>query len=105
MTAADERDLLVFALYHALVSTSPDDGDRAGMVTLRLADGRYVGDVWLSTEDLKQITGRLNGDEADLPTVDDVDIAAVVRGAERLLGAPDGEKSAGPQPKKRRWFR
>ncbi|MFG3127402.1 hypothetical protein ACGFZU_06830 [Streptomyces tendae] len=105
MTAPEDRDLLVFALYQALVSTSPDDGDRAGMVTLRLANGRYVGDVWLSESDLKRVTGRVNGDESDLPPVDDVDIAAVVRGAERLLGAPDGETPAGSQPKKRRWFR
>lgn len=83
MTAPDERDLLVFALYHALVATSPDDGDRAGMVTLRLADGRYVGDVWLSEPDLKRITGRVNGDESDLPSVDDAD--DVVRAAEAFL--------------------
>ncbi|CAL9648085.1 hypothetical protein [Streptomyces sp. enrichment culture] len=85
MTAPDERDLLVFALYHALVSMSPDDGDQAGMVTLRLSDGRYVGDVWLSTEDLKRITGRLNGDESDLPSVDDADADDVVRAAEAFL--------------------
>lgn len=85
MTAPDERDLLVFAFYHALVSMSPDDGDRAGMVTLRLADGRYVGDVWLSTPDLKRITSRLNGDESDLPAVDDADTDDVVRAAEAFL--------------------
>lgn len=85
MTAPDERDLLVFALYHALVATSPDDGDRAGMVTLRLADGRYVGDVWLSAEGLKRVTGRLNGDEADLLAVDDADADDVVRAAEAFL--------------------
>ncbi|MGX1220363.1 hypothetical protein [Streptomyces ambofaciens] len=105
MTAPDERNLLVFALYLALVSTSPDDGDRAGMVTLRLADGRYVGDVWLSTEDLKRITGRVNGDESGLPPVDDADVEAVVRGAEILLGAPAVEVSAGPLSRLRRWFR
>ena len=105
MTAPGERDLLVLALYHALIATSPDDGDRAGMVTVRLADGRYVGDVWLSEPDLKRIVDRLNGGESGLPPVDDVDIAAVVRGAERLLGTPEAEKPAGSQPKKRRWFR
>lgn len=85
MTAPDERDLLVFALYYALVSTSPDDGNRAGMVTLRLSDGRYVGDVWLSTEDLKRITGQLSGVESDLPSVDDADTDDVVRAAEAFL--------------------
>lgn len=105
MTGRDHRDLLVFALYHALIATSPDDGDRAGLVTVRLADGRYVGDVWLSESDLKLIAGRVSGGGSDLPAVDDADIAAVVRGAERLLGAPEAEKSAGSQPKKRRWFR
>lgn len=85
MTAPDERDLLVFALYQALIATSPDDGDRAGMVTLRLADGRYVGDVWLSEPDLKRITDRVNGDESDLPAVDDADVAAVGDEAEAFL--------------------
>ncbi|MFE7727434.1 hypothetical protein ACFU5D_16765 [Streptomyces anthocyanicus] len=105
MTAPDNRDLLVFALYQALIATSPDDGDRAGMVTLRLADGRYVGDVWLSGADLKRITGRVNGDESGLPAVDDADVLNVVRGAELLLGARESEASAASQPKKRRWFR
>lgn len=105
MTAPDNRDLLVFALYQALIATSPDDGDRAGMVTLRLADGRYVGDVWLSEPDLKRITDRINGDKPGLPAVNDADIKDVVRGAEILLGAPDAETTAGSQPKKRRWFR
>lgn len=85
MTAPDNRDLLVFALYQALIATSPDDGDRAGMVTLRLADGRYVGDVWLSTPDLKRITGQLSDDESDLPAVDDADADDVVRAAEAFL--------------------
>lgn len=85
MTAPDNRDLLVFALYQALIATSPDDGDRAGMVTLRLADGRYVGDVWLSEPDLKRITDRVNGDESDLPAVDDADVAAVGDEAEAFL--------------------
>ncbi|WP_109030107.1 hypothetical protein [Streptomyces rubrogriseus] len=85
MTAPDERDLLVFALYHVLIATSPDDGDRAGMVTLRLADGRYVGDVWLSTPDLKRITGQLSDDESDLPAVADADADDVVRAAEAFL--------------------
>ena len=84
MTAPDERDLLVFALYHALVSMSPDDGDRAGMVTLRLADGRYIGDVWLSEPDLHRITSRIN-DESDLPAVDDADAAAIGDEAEAFL--------------------
>jgi hypothetical protein len=85
VTGPDERDLLVFALYHALVASSPDDGDRAGMVTLRLSDGRYVGDVWLSTPDLKRITGLVNGDGSDLPAVDDADADDVVRAAEAFL--------------------
>jgi hypothetical protein len=85
MAAPGERDLLVFALYHALVATSPNDGDRAGMVTLRLSDGRYVGDVWLSEADLKRITDRLNGDASGLPAVDDADIEDVVRDFEAFL--------------------
>lgn len=83
--ALDERDLLVFALYHALLSTSPDDGDRAGMVTLRLADGRYVGDVWLSEPDLKRIVCKVTGGESDLPVIDATDAAAVGDEAEAFL--------------------
>lgn len=62
MSAPGERDLLVLALYHALVQQSPDDGDRAAMMTLRLPSGRYVGDVWLSTRDVEQLTERLTDD-------------------------------------------
>lgn len=105
MTAPDERDLLVFALYQALLATSPDDGDRAGMVTLRLSNGSYVGDVWLSEPDLRRIADRVNGGESDLPDVEDSDLEEVVREAERFLGAPTVEEPAVSQLKKRRWFR
>lgn len=40
------------ALYQDLKNLSPDDGQTAARVTIRLADGRYVGDILLSPRDL-----------------------------------------------------
>jgi len=42
-------------LYHQLVNLSPDNGERALLLTLRLPNGRYVGDVWLSSTDVDQL--------------------------------------------------
>lgn len=49
------EELAALELYHQLVNLSPDDGDRALLLTLRLPNGRYVGDVWLSTPDVEQL--------------------------------------------------
>ena len=46
------EELAALELYHQLINLSPADGDRALMVTLRLPNGRYVGDVWLSKQDV-----------------------------------------------------
>jgi hypothetical protein len=51
----NEQGLAALELFHQLVNLSPDDGDRALMVTLRLPDGRYVGDVWLSKQDTQNL--------------------------------------------------
>lgn len=48
-------ELAALELYHQLVNLSPDNGDRALMVTLRLPNGRYVGDVWLSAQDVEDL--------------------------------------------------
>jgi hypothetical protein len=49
------QELAALELYHQLVNLSPDNGDRALMVTLRLPNGRYVGDVWLSAQDVNDL--------------------------------------------------
>ncbi|MGW3383342.1 hypothetical protein ACWDCO_24540 [Streptomyces albogriseolus] len=49
------EELAALELYHQLINLSPDDGDRALMVTLRLPNGRYVGDVWLSKQDVTDL--------------------------------------------------
>ncbi|MBP5918757.1 hypothetical protein F3K34_44030 [Streptomyces sp. LBUM 1486] len=51
-----QQEMAALALYHQLVNLSPDDGDNALMVTLRLPNGRYVGDVWLSAHDVQCLT-------------------------------------------------
>lgn len=49
------QELAALELYHQLVNLSPDNGDRALMLTLRLPNGRYVGDVWLSQQDVNDL--------------------------------------------------
>lgn len=49
------QELAALELYHQLVNLSPDNGDRALMATLRLPNGRYIGDVWLSTQDVQDL--------------------------------------------------
>ncbi|MFG2276696.1 hypothetical protein ACGFNY_43930 [Streptomyces chartreusis] len=49
------QEMAALELYHQLVNLSPDDGERDLMLTLRLPNGRYVGDVWLSKEDVEQL--------------------------------------------------
>ncbi|MGW3308358.1 hypothetical protein ACWDG9_17430 [Streptomyces sp. NPDC001073] len=43
------------ALYEALKDMGPDT-DRALMATLRLPNGQYLGDVWLSTQDAQALS-------------------------------------------------
>jgi hypothetical protein len=42
-------------LYHQLTNISPDNGERALLITLRLPNGRYIGDVWLSKQDVQDL--------------------------------------------------
>lgn len=49
------QEMAALELYHQLVNLSPDNGDRALMVTLRLPNGQYVGDVWLSQQDVEHL--------------------------------------------------
>jgi hypothetical protein len=50
------EELAAMELYHQLLNIGPDNGDRAVMVTLRLPNGRYIGDVWLSKQDVENLT-------------------------------------------------
>lgn len=49
------EELAALELYHQLLNLGPDNGDRTVLVTLRLPDGRYVGDVWLSKQDVNDL--------------------------------------------------
>lgn len=105
-------------LRHQLAHLGPDT-DRSVMLTIRLADGTYVGDVWLSTADTTALTDASVGiamvansehymsaaglddedyvadAEAPLPLAEDdltdEDIDDVVAGFATLLGSEDGE--------------
>ncbi|GHC37597.1 MULTISPECIES: hypothetical protein [Streptomyces rochei group] len=79
-------------LYHQLLNVSPDNGDRALLITLRLPNGRYVGDVWLSKQDVADLSDACVGlaavrdytDATQLPDPDDVDFAAEIKALENL---------------------
>lgn len=49
------EELAAIELRHALAGMGPDT-DRALMVTLRLPDGTFVADIWLSTADVTALT-------------------------------------------------
>lgn len=51
----NDNELRASALHQNLMNLSPDDGKVAARVTVRLADGRYVGDVLLSPRDLEAL--------------------------------------------------
>jgi hypothetical protein len=52
----NKAELAALELYHQLVNLSAAHDDNALMVTLRLPNGRYVGDVWLSAPDVESLT-------------------------------------------------
>lgn len=107
-TPPSKQEMAALELYHQLVNLSPDNGDHALMLTLRLPNGRYIGDVWLSGQDVEQlIDGTLTvaqhrlayGDPEEaagpLPLAEDdltdADIGDVFSGFAGLLGSEDGE--------------
>ncbi|MCL8016869.1 hypothetical protein [Streptomyces sp. AS02] len=49
------QEMAALELFHQLVNLSADDGDCSFMLTLRLPNGRYVGDVWLSRQDVEHL--------------------------------------------------
>jgi hypothetical protein len=92
------EELAALELYHQLVNLSPDNGDRALMVTLRMPNGRYIGDVWLSTPDVQDLADASVGlaavrehqqaaDEGEpLLDVDASDVNDLIRETEAFLG-------------------
>jgi hypothetical protein len=91
------QDLAALELYHQLCNLSPDDGDRVLMVTLRMPNGRYIGDVWLSQQDVETAVDKLiavNIERADieaglapaapLPEVDPDEVAAMIASLQDL---------------------
>ncbi|MFD8839826.1 hypothetical protein [Streptomyces griseofuscus] len=92
------EELAASALHQQLINLGPDT-DRALMLTLRLPNGRYVGDVWLSLEDVRALTDagmglamvRETTDAAaplqlDEDEVTGQDVTNVIAGFEKLLG-------------------
>jgi hypothetical protein len=79
------EELAAIELRYALAGIGPDT-DRALMVTLRLPDGRFVADVWLSTAD---VTALIDGATA----------MALVSGSEQQMRAFDRmDQAAAPLP-------
>jgi hypothetical protein len=88
------------ALYEALKSMGPDS-DRTLMATLRLANGQYIGDVWLSTQDVQALTDgavsiadcqNCSEEATRAPALDASDkaVANVLAGFEALLKSEGG---------------
>ena len=98
------EELAALELYHQLANLSDETADRALLVTLRMPNGRYVGDVWLSKRDLEGLIDSSLGlammntahDQLDqmptvLPEVDAEAVTDVVGGFEALLKAEGGD--------------
>ncbi|HEX5567109.1 MAG TPA: hypothetical protein VFY14_09340 [Streptomyces sp.] len=91
-------ELAALELYHQLANLSPDNGDRALLITLRMPNGRYVGDVWLSTQDVQDLADAGVGlaavreyqDTAPVELADDpTNVAAGIDALERLANGGD----------------
>lgn len=84
------EELAALELYHQLVNLSPDNGDRAIMITLRLPNGRYAGDVWLSKQDINDLSDACVGlaavrdytETAALPAPESLDMASEITAIE-----------------------
>ncbi|MFJ2202385.1 hypothetical protein [Streptomyces violaceusniger] len=53
MTPQEKRAL---ALFTQLANLSPDDGDVDARITIRLGNGKFMGDVLLSSRDVDAVT-------------------------------------------------
>lgn len=86
------EELAALELYHQLLNLGPDNGDRTVMVTLRLPNGRYVGDVWLSKQDVDDLADATVGLAAvrdyehanPLPDADSTDVEQALTQLENL---------------------
>jgi hypothetical protein len=80
------EELAATELRYALAGIGPDT-DRALMITLRLPDGRFVADVWLSTADVTALT-------------DGATAMALTSSSEQQMAAFDeaSDPAAGPLP-------
>jgi len=92
----NQQELAALELYHQLINLSPDNGDRDVMVTLRLPNGRYVGDLWLTIQDDRDLADASVGlaavrEHQDATTgeplldVDDKDVDDLVADFEEFL--------------------
>lgn len=76
------EELAAIELGTALAGMGPDT-DRALMITLRLPDGTFVKDIWLSTTDVTALT-------------DGAYAMSLVSGTEQQLAAYGQDDTAGP---------
>lgn len=87
------QEMAALELYHQLVNLSADHdrGDNALLVTLRLPNGRYVGDIWLSKQDVDDLADASVGlaavrdyqDTAPLPDPERVDMEQALAALEK----------------------
>jgi hypothetical protein len=101
------EELAAIELGYALANLGPDT-DRTLMVTLRLANGRFVKDVWLSANDVQTlIDGALAisdmnacaalAEPEPLPQVDGQAVTDVIAGFEGLLNSTYRKEAEGDQ--------
>lgn len=86
MDGIDRNHLLLMALKRNLAALSPDNGDIAGRLTIRAADGAHVADILLSSKDLDA----LNDAVAELgATAQQMRQEAVVAAEDAVLSEAD----------------
>lgn len=80
------EEMRALSLFQQLVALSPDDGETDLRVTIRLADGRFIGDVKLSRRDVEAATDALAAVN-DYARAERDEMAAL--GAEMLTPVPE----------------
>lgn len=104
----DPRDLILKFLHEQFTHLSPSGDDNAALLTLRTSDGRYVGDVRFSEQDVQTLSMALESilnyrdcteensrpdvampplpvDDEPLPTADAKDVKDLLAGIESLV--------------------
>lgn len=72
------QELRALALFIQLANLSPDDGDVDARITIRIGDGKFVGDVLLSSRDVTALTdavASVNAYRRDMRDETDPDLA------------------------------